>query len=223
MLKAFFKNNIFLNWSLELYMLGLNIIIAEDHNLFRELLVSTLAENGITTIAEARNGIQLINALKIHNPDVVLLDVEMPDMDGAEALKQISVLYPKQKVMILTQHENVLLGNYFINLGARAFLTKNSETSYLIETLHSVAKGNVIATFDGKVFNSQSAVKFSQRESELIPLICNGKSNKEIADKLKIGNKTVEAHKKNLFLKTNTNSAVEFVVYMFRNGLHNLK
>lgn len=203
-------------------MQGLNVIIAEDHKLFRELLVSVFLENKIQTIGEARNGIQLLNLLKVNRPDLVLLDIEMPDMDGASALKRIMHLYPDQKVIILTQHENELLSNYFISIGAKAFMTKNSDTSFLIETMHKVHLGIVNQPSQVHLTIFSEKIKFSQRESEIIPLICEGKSNKEIADKLNVGNKTVEAHKKNLFIKTKTTNVVEFVVYLFRNGLNNL-
>jgi DNA-binding NarL/FixJ family response regulator len=205
-------------------MSEIKIVLAEDHKLFRQTLVSALKQLDIHTIGEACNGIDLLNLLKITKPDVVLMDIEMPEMDGCNALEKIKLFFPTQKVIILTQHSHDFLGNFLISKGADAFLTKNTEIEILVNTIKSVHENKYKAK-NVSIFKSseKEEIKFSKREAELIPQICEGKSNKEIADKLNIGNKTVEAHKKNLFRKTNTLGTVNFVAYLFKKGLNFLK
>lgn len=206
-------------------MSQINIVFAEDHKLFRQLLITALKENNINTIGEAEDGIELLNLLKTKQPDIVLLDLEMPNMNGSETFTRIRAQYPDLKIIILTTHtEDVLTDNFYAK-GAKAYLTKNVDTETVIETISLVHENKFSRKQKSNKHknDAEQQIKFSKRESEMIPLIVEGKSNKQIADKLSIGNKTVEAHKKNLFKKTKTEGAVGFVTYILKKGLNYLR
>jgi len=206
-------------------MSQIQILFAEDHKLFREMLIATLKEKNIITIGEAEDGIELLNLLKTKKPDLILLDIEMPNMNGSKTFTEIRELYPDLKIIFLTTHTEETLIDSFYKKGAKAYLTKNIDTETLIETIQLVHENKFIryAKTGKQKIESDQKIKFSKRESEIIPLIIEGKSNKQIADKLSIGNKTVEAHKKNLFKKTKTSSVVGFAIFVLRKGLNFLK
>jgi DNA-binding NarL/FixJ family response regulator len=203
----------------------ISILFAEDHKLFRELLISDLELSNIITIGEAEDGIQLLDLLKTKTPDLILLDIEMPNMDGSATFNIIRKLYPELKIIFLTTHKDAFLIDYFYAKGASAYLTKNTDTEIVKQTIRQVHENTYVPIYKERERKTEEGqkLKFSKRESEIIPLICEGKSNKEIADALHIGNKTVEAHKKNLFRKTKTISVVECVVFLIRKGLNNLR
>ena|SRR6218665_1947274 len=204
----------------------ISILFAEDHRLFRQLLIPVLQQHNIYTLGEAENGVQLLALLREKQPDLVLLDIEMPDMNGSETFEAIRKLYPVLKIIFLSTHNDEVLKDYFYSKGACAYLTKNTDTEILAETIRLVHENKYMPAYEKsstrKKLNS-TGFGFSRRESEIIPLILEGKSNKEIADKLHIGNKAVEAHKKNLFKKTKTQSVVGFVSFIFKKGLNYLK
>jgi len=199
----------------------ITILFAEDHKLLRQLLISELRKHEIHTIGEAEDGIQLLELLKVKKPDIILLDIEMPNMNGSNTFDRIMKEDPKSKVIFLTTHNEFALRDYFYSKGAKAYLTKETDIEVIVETIRLVHRNEFIQVADNYANNSNP--RFSKRESELIPLICEGKSNKEIADKLNIGNKTVEAHKKSLFKKTKTQGVVSFVNYILKKGLNYLR
>ena len=197
----------------------ITILFAEDHKLLRQLLISELHKHEIHTIGEAEDGLQLLELLKTKKPDIILLDIEMPNMNGSNTFDKIIKLDPKSKVIFLTTHNECTLRDHFYSKGASAYLTKDTDLGIIVETIRLVHKDEFIPIYEA--FGNKS--QFSKRESEIIPLICEGKSNKQIADKLNIGNKTVEAHKKSLFKKTKTQGAVGFVSYILKKGLNYLR
>jgi DNA-binding NarL/FixJ family response regulator len=203
----------------------INILFAEDHKLFRQLLISALNQYNIVTVAEAEDGIQLLDILKTKKIDLILLDIEMPNMDGSITFEIIRKLYPEVKIIFLTTHNEAFLIEHFYLKGASAYLTKNTDTRIVAETIRLVHENKYIPLYEKRIKKNTEGedLKFSKRETEIIPLICEGKSNKEIADTLHIGNKAVEAHKKNLFRKTKTMSVVECVVFLIKKGLNNLR
>ncbi|MDP3558332.1 MAG: response regulator transcription factor [Bacteroidota bacterium] len=202
-----------------------NILFAEDHKLFRELLISELKQYNIITIGEAGDGFQLLDLLKSKEPDLILLDIEMPNMNGSETFDKIRKQYPDLKIILLTSYSDDVLINYFYSRGASAYLNKNTDVKIVAETIHLVYKNEYVPILKKTEEKNGRGQKpnFSRRESEILQLIIDGKSNKEIAEKLNITIKTVEAHKKNLFKKTKTQSSVGFVSYILKKGLNYLK
>lgn len=202
----------------------INIFIAEDHKLLRQLLSSTLETFQIITIGEAGDGLELLELLKIKMPDVIVLDIEMPNMTGSEVFYKIRELYPELKIIFLTTHNEVVLMEHFIAEGASAYLNKSVDIDVLAKVIRLVHENKYEYKYKASLskFENGQTLKFSKRETEMIPLICEGRSNKEIADVLDIGNKAVEMHKKNLFKKTKTKSSTSFINYILRKGLIHL-
>ncbi len=200
----------------------INVLIAEDHKLFRQLLIPALKEYGVYTIGEAEDGLQLLSLLEILKPDLILLDIAMPQMNGTAAFLKIKETYPHIKLIVISNHTETALTHFFYSKGVNAFLSKNTDLETIIKTIRSVHENKYVRVIVKETLQTET-IRFSQREAELIPLILDGKSNKEIADVLHIGNKTVEAHKKNLFKKTKIQSAIGFVIFALKSGFNYLK
>lgn len=115
-----------------------NIIIAEDKKTFREIIVRELKKRNVNTLAEAENGLHLIQLLEEHLPDLVLLDIEMPVMNGKEALQMIRKQYPDLKIILLSFHTEQVLIDYFISLGANGFVSKTAVAADLELLLHAI-------------------------------------------------------------------------------------
>jgi DNA-binding NarL/FixJ family response regulator len=195
------------------------IIIAEDHDLFRSTVVKELKRLGIHVMAEASNGRHLLELLETLHPDIVLLDLEMPEMDGNKAFSVIKEKFPKLKVIVLSQYtDNGLMENYRAR-GADGFLAKN----FISSNIDILAREIRVVKSAGKSFYlvdpETKRLKFSKREVEIIPLICKGETSKEIANRLGIGEKAINKHRKELYKKTNTRNSAEFIYYALKRGL----
>jgi DNA-binding NarL/FixJ family response regulator len=200
-------------------MNSLSILVAEEQKLSRQLLISVLNNYGMQITGEAENGSQLMELLGATNPDILLLDIALPYLQG-HVFRELSICYPCLKIIVMGHHPEELLSDYFYLNGAKAFITKDDS---LDRTIHTICAVHENTYTPEKTSFSKEYVRFSKREADLIPLMIEGKSNKEIADCLKIGNKAVEAHKKNIFKKTNTQSSLAFVIFALKQGFNYLK
>jgi DNA-binding NarL/FixJ family response regulator len=213
----------------------IKIIIADDHQIVVDGLKSIL--NQLTeykVITTASNGRELLKSLEIVEPDIILLDIDMPVLNGIETLKEIKKHYPKIKTIILTMHEEKSLVKKMTDLGANGFLFKNSDIEELIIAMESVMKGksyfsvslrnelinNDLIGESESNFDSKKSL-LTEREIEIIKLIVEGLSNKEIADKLFISPRTVDTHRTNLMKKLEVNNVAGLVRYAIRNGFMN--
>jgi DNA-binding NarL/FixJ family response regulator len=197
----------------------IEFVFAEDQSLIRRSLIVLLQQHNIICVGEAENGIELLDLLKGKTPDFILLDVRMPKMDGMEALERIKRQYPSMKVILLTVQHGQYVKESFYTRGADAFLTKNTSEKVLVDTIRAVHNNK----HNPQRETLNKNLKFSPRELEIITLVYMGKTNKEIADILCIVIKTVEAHKKKLYLKTKVLNSIEFVKYIEEHGLYYLK
>ena len=188
------------------------IAIAENHTLTRKGYVSLLNGHGnMQVIAEAANNKELIKILEKSQPDIVLLDLEMPVMDGKEALKVIKVRFPAIKVIILSFHRQEHVIVEVIKLGANAYIVKDSSYEDFISTILTVKKEgffypNAISkVLVGELTRKNGSVetdkKLTERETEILILTCDGKTMKEMALQLKLSVKTVDFHKGNIYKK----------------------
>jgi DNA-binding NarL/FixJ family response regulator len=208
----------------------IKIAIADDHELFRKALISLLANYPSVSITqEASNGKELLKSLDPKKTNIVLLDIDMPEMNGIETYKIIRKKYPSIKVIILSMHqENSFMADLIIR-GVNGFVTKGSSIDTLMETINGVNekgfyfKQNINSEIVKALNKNEKAEKeielLTTREIEILKLICKGDSHKQIAGKLFITTRTVDFHKANLYKKTNTNCPANLYEYAVKKGL----
>ena len=209
----------------------IRIAVVDDQKLFRGGLKMILAsEPNFRVVFEAGNGKQFFDRLQYEPVDIVLLDVEMPEMDGIETLEKIGAEQPDLRVIMLTMHDSDRLINHLMKLGASGFLLKDENPEVVIEAVHRVsAEGMFFRDYVSKALLKGSrgrprpgdpmAPKLSERELEVLTLICQERTSKEIAEQLFISTRTVEGHRRNLQEKTGSRNLVGLVLYAVKNGL----
>lgn len=209
-----------------------NIVIADDHQMFIDGVKSLLkGEKEISVMGEALNGKLLLDLLQCKKPDIVLMDINMPEMDGIEATKQITLQFPELKVIVLSMHSNTEFIAGLIEAGASGYILKNTGKRELVEAIHRVAGGKthfsveitqmMMESFKNPVKKNQSHElnQLTEREKEVLKLIAEECSTKEIAEKLFISPNTVETHRKNLFSKLKVKNLAGLVKYALQTGL----
>jgi DNA-binding NarL/FixJ family response regulator len=208
----------------------IKVILVDDHNLFRnglKLLLSGQAK--IKVVAEASNGNELLELLKDTLADVVLIDIEMPEMNGIEATRLALEEKPELKVISLSMYGEEDYYYRMIDAGVKGFILKNSEISEVIKAIQSVHNGgtyfssevlyNVVRNIKTVSKTPNNTTPLSEREKEVLEQICRGMSNQEIADILYISKRTVEKHRSSLLSKTNTKNTAQLVMYAIENKL----
>jgi DNA-binding NarL/FixJ family response regulator len=214
----------------------MKIAIADDHQLFREGLRFILEGNKkYNVLFEAENGQVLLDKMQNNIPDIVLLDLKMPVMDGIESIQKIKTLFPDVKIIILTMHheENMIL--HVLDLGANGYLLKNSSSQEVTLAIDQVmAKDYYFTDFVTSVMikGIKKQVKpspfttdefqLTKREQEILQLICEELTSVEIADKLFISDRTVESHRKSLMEKLNAKNTAGLVIKAVKAQIVNL-
>ena len=204
----------------------LKILLAEDHRILREGLKRLIAEQpNMEVVGEADNGIAAWQQAKELEPDIVLMDITMPLLNGAEATMKIRELCPNVKVIALTGHRASAYLNEVLKAGASGYVLKQAAIDELIDAIHTVAKGGsyidsasrellVRSPLDDRVYKGEPQGKpLSKREIQVLSLVADGYTNKEIANELSISVKTVETHKANCMQKLDLKSRAELVDY----------
>ena len=213
----------------------IKIILVDDEILFRKGISFLLGrEPNIDIIFEASNGDELISFLqnnKKNHPDIIIMDLKMPGINGVEATKIIHVEFPKLKIIALTSYDSKSFVANMIDVGAVSYLIKNATPQELITTINEVAeKGFYYTDYVMKIIQDDvlTAKKtkstldsnfLTAREFEVLKLICSQKSTAEIAEKLFISPRTVEGHRNNLLLKTESRNIAGLVVYAVQNEI----
>jgi len=207
----------------------IKLFIVEDHKILRDGLTSMLAEDPeIKVVGNAANGKLAIAALKNENTDLVLMDINMPEMNGIETCRLLTRERPEIKVLILTMldHENYV--HEVFKAGAKAYLLKNIGKNELLAVIKNVYNGEsylspeIASTLAKKlqgISEGKAESKISKRELEVLKLIAEGLTNKEIADKLNTSDRTIEAHRRNLMDKTNSKNTATLIKYAVKSGL----
>lgn len=208
----------------------LNILIVDDHKLFREglkFLLSNLEEVG--EVWEASDGDIFLGMLKTCSPDLVLMDIEMPKVNGIEATARALEINPNLKIMALSMYGDEEYFQKMVDAGVCGFLLKNSEFSEVKKAILTVTQGNnyfteeilyrLVNRFKTKTVQVDAPVVLSDRELEVLQLICKGLSNQEIADKLFISKRTVDHHRASLLTKTDTSNAASLVIYAIKHKM----
>jgi DNA-binding NarL/FixJ family response regulator len=208
----------------------IKLLIADDHPVVREGLISMISrELDFKVVAEANNGLEAVSKATQFKPDVILMDLRMPELDGVEAIRQIAEAEPNIKFIILTTYsddEYIFKG---IEVGARAYLLKDAPREELFKAIRMVYRGEsliqpVVATkvlgrFAELSRQTQSPEVLTDREIEVLTEIAKGSANKEIAEELHISNSTVKTHIASIFQKLGTNDRTEAVTMALRKGI----
>ncbi|HZY37132.1 MAG TPA: response regulator transcription factor [Mucilaginibacter sp.] len=207
--------------------------IADDHKIFRNGLKATLEDNpDFDLIVEASNGKQLIAQLGANVPDVILMDIKMPEMDGIQTTAQVKQRYPGVKVLALSMFNE---DKYIVDMmkaGASGYLLKNAEPEEIIEAISTVYHKDYyfnehlsVTLIKQLAGNSpagnaaMSLAEFNEREIEVLRLVCQEYSNQEIADKIFLSVRTVEGYRARLFEKTRSKNLVGLVIFAVKTGI----
>lgn len=208
----------------------IKVMIADDHELIREGLKQLLElEGDIEIVSEAANGVECLEKLKRVNPDVLLLDINMPKQNGIEVLQKIRDRNIKVKVLILTVHNEVEYLVKAVDIGVNGYLMKDSTSEELRKAIYSVMNNeNYIQTSLIPLLNSRLVARdidkekieeLTKREMEVLIKIANGMSNKEIASTLSISERTVKNHISNIFKKIDVSDRTQAAVFAIRNNI----
>ena len=210
----------------------IKIVIAEDHTLVRQAIVQVLQNNeNFEILGEASNGREAVCLVQKLLPDIVIMDIGMSELNGIDATRQIVSQYPGVKVIALSQHNDKRYVFQMLEAGASGYLLKDSLFNDLVDAIYNVDRNNgylsgkiahyVIEGYTRKGVNEPNggAPLLSPREREILQLLAEGKTSREIASTLFISPKTVENHRKRITDKLNLHSIAELTKYAIRNGL----
>jgi DNA-binding NarL/FixJ family response regulator len=208
-------------------MSTIKYIIADDHNIFRKgVKLSLSTDLQLQCIGEASDGNELLQMMENEAPDVVLLDIRMPNMDGEQAIKQIKEQFPQVKVLIVSMHEESHQILRMMKMGANGYLMKNADPEEMQRAIHAaVEKGKFLSEKVSAILLENvktpkaKYVKLTEREIEVIKLICAQKNAQEIADQLFMSKRTVEGMRTTIMEKTDTKNMAGLVLYAVKNGL----
>jgi DNA-binding NarL/FixJ family response regulator len=209
--------------------MSVKIITVDDHEIFRKglnMILKRIAD--VEVIAEASNGVELLELLEQHAPDLILIDIQMPEMDGISATQKALTKYPDLKIVAISmfgQEDNL---EKMINAGARGFLLKNIGRAELEIAIQQVSMGNnyysseLLPWFTHKFIDkkkSKDNTSLTDRELDILKLIAKGMTSKEIADQLYLSKRTVEGHKANMIAKTGSKNAIDLLVFAIKKDL----
>ena len=212
----------------------ITVLLAEDHAIVRQGLSALLKADGqFKMVGEARTGREAVELARTLQPDVVLMDIAMPVMNGLEATKQILTANPAAKVLILSAHSDDVYVERMIAAGVAGFLEKQSSAEILTKAIHEIAKGKSffspaiakrLASDPGKPRDRDGMIKahgarLTSRESEVLQLVAEGQANKQVAAQLGISIKTVEKHRQHLMDKLNIHDTAGLTRYAIAAGV----
>ena len=215
----------------------IRIVLADDHEIFRDGFKAMIKKQpSVALIGEASNGEELVKITRELKPDVVVTDIKMPKMDGLQATKILSAEFPEIGIVALSMidEENLIID--IMEAGAKGYLLKNAHKNEIIEAIKSVNEDHIyycngtsakltrmIAKSDKIPFKKKYAKPdLSQKEIEVIHLICQEKTNKEIADELHLSIRTIEGYRDRIFEKIGAKNSAGVVIYAIRNKIYDI-
>ena len=210
----------------------MRVLLADDHSIVRRGLRSLLEEADLTVVAEAADGLEAVRLMEQHHPDLVILDIGMPGLNGIEVAARAQKLDCPPGVIVLSMHADESYILRALGAGARAYLLKDATDEDLMPAIHAVASGKpyfsprVTAVLIEDYMRTlqrrgltDSYDLLTDREKEVLHLLAEGRSNKEVATQLDVGLSTVETHRANLMQKLNLHNTAEVVLYAVRKGM----
>jgi DNA-binding NarL/FixJ family response regulator len=212
----------------------LRILVAEDHAIVREGLCNLLeADGNFLVLGQAKTGREAVDMAKAHRPDVILMDIAMPILNGLEATRQILEDNPAAKVLVLSAHSDDLYVERVSAVGAAGFLEKQTSIGVLTEAIREVAKGRTFISpriadrmrqdlrkrMERDGANKPNANKLTTREAEVLQLVAEGSANKQVAAELNISIKTVEKHRQKVMDKLNIHDTASLTRYAIAAGI----
>ena len=211
----------------------IRLIIADDHEIFRDGLALMLSrQKDIVLLGQAANGKELIELTGQHQPDVIITDIKMPVMDGIQASKLILKNQPDVKIIALSMFDEETLIVDMLEAGAKGYLLKNADKQEILDAIETVYEDktyychhtsarltNMIVKSSFNPYKKKEPVSFNEREIEIIKLICQQNSSKEISDKLYLSSRTVEGYRTKILEKMNAKNTVGVVVYALKHNL----
>lgn len=214
-------------------IVAIKVMIADDHSMIREGIKQLLELDGeFEVIEEAKDGEECIEKLQKINPDVLLLDINMPKMNGLEVLQKISKLKYKVKILVLTVHNEVEYLLKAVDIGVNGYLLKDSEIAELKKAIVAVVNGedyiqpSLIPMLNAKLINNnrdnEKIEKLTKRELEVLKQLAIGKINRQIAEDLQISERTVKNHVSSIFKKIDVKDRTQAAVFTIRNNLINI-
>ena len=213
---------------------SLRILVADDHELIRRGIRGLLrGQRGWRVVGEATNGREAVEKTNKLKPDVAIVDISMPDLDGLQATRQIREVAPRTSVVVLTMHESDQMVRRVLDAGALGYVLKSDLAAHLVKAVKNVSAGKLFLTprvsdivLKGFLKNGNqpeprenSRARPTSREVQVIRLLAEGKANKEIAGELGITLRTVETHRAKIMLKLGLHSLAELIHYALRNKI----
>jgi DNA-binding NarL/FixJ family response regulator len=212
---------------------NIKVVIAEDHQLFREGLKALLRSNiNLEVVAEAQDGLEAIRSVRKHLPDLLLLDLSMPRLNGLSVVKDLRTQYQDMKILVLTVHESDQYVLETFKAGANGYCIKDASRGELLMAIKSVMSGKTFISpgiaedvMDGYLTGRKTLKERSNwetvtlREREVLKLLAEGHMNKEIGNSLNISTKTVEKHRANIMSKLDLHNAAALTAYAIEQGL----
>lgn len=209
------------------------VVLVDDHKLVRQAVKRALVDNGFDVVGEAGDGEEGVRLVSELNPDIVMLDITMPVMDGLAALKIIKSNNPESRVVMLTMHGEANVVNQAINSGATAFMTKDAPMAEVVEVVKKVAEGELISpSIAQQMLDTGSALEpnedqvadadtglLTKRETEILQLIADGRSTNDVASDLFISVKTVKNHLASIYEKLDARDRTQAVLTGLRTGI----
>ena len=210
----------------------IKVILADDHTILREGLASLLRKSlEIEVVAEAENGRETVRLVRKLEPDVVVMDVAMPDLNGVDATRKITRLAPRTRVLALSSYDDTVFVRGMLEAGATGYLLKDAAMNELLSALQAVQQGRVYLSpsLDDGSIAEQSPTRtgaatcpLSVREREVLQLVAEGRSSALIADTLHLSERTIETHRKRIMDKLGMRTVAELTKYAIREGITSL-
>jgi DNA-binding NarL/FixJ family response regulator len=200
----------------------ISVLVVDDHPLLREGVMAVLAnERGVRVVAEASNGREAPEAFRIHHPDIILMDIQMPEMNGIEAIEAIRSEAPDARIVVLTTYKGDVSALRALRAGAVGYLLKGQLRTELVETIRAVHGGGkrIPPEISSDLAAHLGEDALSEREIQVLRSVAQGNSNKRVAAQLGVTEETVKAHLKSIASKLNANDRTHAVTIALRRGI----